>query len=349
MSKLTRFTQYLFGSGAGSNEMAEFGSLAAASPTRYSGATVTPALIQALHASNFGTGWFGAVIGGNSPAIEDMNALCYLFAYQIAYIMQEGISEYDSLTTYYIGSYVNVSGILYRSKIDNNTGNTPSSNPSDWEQVANGLSPTVQKFTSSTGTYSTPAGVKYIRVRMAGGGGGGEGSGSGSQTAGGDGADTTFGSSFLTASGGIGGGKSGDANGGPGGAATIVGLTGVVIAGGHGSGRSAPGNATSPTSPGGAGGNNAFGGGGGGSSNTTGNSASANSGGGGGGAGVINSSTTAGAGGGAGGFIDVIIPLPSSTYAYAIGSAGSAGGAGTSGSGGGVGAAGVIIVEEFYQ
>ena len=30
--------------------------------------------------------------------------------------------------------------------------------------------PTVQKFTSGTGTYTTPANVKYIRVRMVGGG-----------------------------------------------------------------------------------------------------------------------------------------------------------------------------------
>src|ERR1017187_625443 len=37
--------------------------------------------------------------------------------------------------------------------------------------------PTIQKFTSSSGTYTTPANVAYIHVRMVGGGGGASGSG----------------------------------------------------------------------------------------------------------------------------------------------------------------------------
>jgi glycine rich protein len=44
--------------------------------------------------------------------------------------------------------------------------------------------PTVQRFTSGSGTYTTPAGVLYIEVEMVGGGGGGEGS-NGAATAGG--------------------------------------------------------------------------------------------------------------------------------------------------------------------
>jgi len=61
--------------------------------------------------------------------------------------------------------------------------------------------PSVQKFTSGSGTYTTPAGVKRIRVRMVGGGGGGAGGGS-TYGAGGNGGDTTFGSSLLVAGGG---------------------------------------------------------------------------------------------------------------------------------------------------
>jgi alpha-tubulin suppressor-like RCC1 family protein len=135
MSKILRKVSKIFGSSAGTNQIAEFGSLAAGSPTF----TTDPVVIQSL--SNFLTGWFGAVVGANSPAIEDMNALCYLYAYQIAYLMQAGVPEYDATTTYYTGSLVNSAGSLYRSVVDNNTGNALS-NSSYWALAA-GLSPGV--------------------------------------------------------------------------------------------------------------------------------------------------------------------------------------------------------------
>ena len=118
MSKILRKNQKIFGSTAGLNQIAEFGSLAAGTPTF----TTDPEMIQAL--GNYLTGWFGAVIGGNSPAIEDMNALCYLFAYQLSYVMQAGIPEYNAATPYYIGSMVTdgANGV-YISNTNNNTGN----------------------------------------------------------------------------------------------------------------------------------------------------------------------------------------------------------------------------------
>lgn len=122
MAKLGRYTQKVFATNAGANQLAEIGSYATASPVAYSGATVNPDLVQAL--SNFTTGWNAIVAGGNSPAIEDMNALCYLFAFQIAYLMQEGVAEWDPGTTYYIGSIAqDGNGNLYVSKIDDNLNN----------------------------------------------------------------------------------------------------------------------------------------------------------------------------------------------------------------------------------
>ena len=117
MSKILRKTAQIFGSNAGPNQLAKFGSLAAGSPTF----STDPAVIQAL--SNYLTGWFGAIIGANSPAIEDMNALCFLFAYQLAYGFQAGVAEWDSGTTYYTGSMVNSGGQLYVSLTDNNLNN----------------------------------------------------------------------------------------------------------------------------------------------------------------------------------------------------------------------------------
>lgn len=118
MAKIVRKVAKIFGSSAGLDEIAEFGSLAAGSPTF----TTDPAVIQSL--SQYLSGWFAGVLGGNSPAIEDMNALCFLFAYQIAYIMQSGIPEWDSATTYYKGSLAS-DGIsaFYISLVDNNTNN----------------------------------------------------------------------------------------------------------------------------------------------------------------------------------------------------------------------------------
>lgn len=118
MSKVLRKTQKIFGSTAGFQQIAQFGSLAAAAPVY----TTDPDVIQAL--SNYLQGWFAAAIGANSPAIEDMNAVLYLYAYQLAYLMQEGIAEYDTATTYYTGSLINDgAGNIYISLIDNNVGN----------------------------------------------------------------------------------------------------------------------------------------------------------------------------------------------------------------------------------
>ena len=131
MGKLSRFTQLLFGSTAAGSQIAQFGSFAAGSPVTYSGSVVTPAEIQNL--SNYLTGWFGAVIGSNSPTIEDLNAIDYLFSYQLAYLLQEGIAEYDSATTYYQYSLCQYNGIVYQSIINSNAGNQPDTSTSDWK------------------------------------------------------------------------------------------------------------------------------------------------------------------------------------------------------------------------
>jgi hypothetical protein len=214
--------------------------------------------------------------------------------------------------------------------------------------------PTQQRFTSGSGTYTTPANVLYIRIRMVGGGGGGSGSGTATGAVAGAGGNTTFGSSLLTCGGGGGGifGTTGGAGGGAGGSATLNSPAfGTALTGGSGTGNcfhtastSNFGGAPGAVSP--------FGGaGGGGQNQVVGSSAVANSGsgGGGGGDGNANLNGVAGTGGGAGGFIDAIITSPSASYAYAIGASGTAGAAGTSGLAGGSGGSGYIEVTEYYK
>lgn len=225
------------------------------------------------------------------------------------------------------------------------TGTGSASAAPAWREVK---VPTLQKFTSGSGTYTKPAGVKYLRVRMVGGGGGGGGSGSSNGTIGGTGGSTTLGSSFLTAAGGVGANLTAGAGGG---AAIDASALGVGLSGSAGSSGGVPVNTQVGFPVGGSGGASAFGGAGGGAQQgNAGVAAAASTGSGGGGAGGSSGAAIyGGGGGGAGGFIDVIIPSPASSYAYAVGAGGAAGGAGGAGYSGGAGAGGLIIVEEYYQ
>jgi len=128
MAKLTRYTFKQFGMNANPiSDIGIFGSLAAGSPTFSNSIT----LIQSLTA--WITGWAAETISVNRPAMEDQNAVDFVFAYMIAQIFQDGIAEYDSGTTYYTGSIVKVGSQIYQSLQDNNTGNTPSSSPTYWQ------------------------------------------------------------------------------------------------------------------------------------------------------------------------------------------------------------------------
>lgn len=117
MAKITRKTAKQFASSAGGTEVSQFGSFAASSPA-YS---QDPAVIQSL--SNWLGGWVSAIVGNNSPAVEDMNGFCLVMAYQIAYLMQQGVAEWDSGTTYYTGSLASSGGVMYVSLADSNINN----------------------------------------------------------------------------------------------------------------------------------------------------------------------------------------------------------------------------------
>lgn len=210
--------------------------------------------------------------------------------------------------------------------------------------------PTVQRFTSGSGTYTTPANVLYITVEMVGGGGGGEGSGSTDGTAATAGGNTTFGTSLLTANGGGPGNGRGNGSGGAGGSTTVnsPAVTIAAVTGANGDGSTGTGNGTL-FGMGSRGGSSPFGGAGGstgGVGSASGRNASANSGS--GGAGGSGSAVAGAASGAAGGYLKALISSPASTYSYAVGAAGAAGGAGTSGTAGGDGGSGVIIVTEYY-
>ncbi len=129
MAKLPRIFQKIFGAtapGVGAGGIGQFGSLAAGSPAL----TTDLSVLQAL--SNYSDGWLSAIIGNNSPAIEDMNSLFFLITNQLAYLMQAGVAEWDTSTIYYTNSIVNYQGFLYQSNTDGNTGNNPASDSVNW-------------------------------------------------------------------------------------------------------------------------------------------------------------------------------------------------------------------------
>ncbi len=203
-------------------------------------------------------------------------------------------------------------------------------------------SPTVQKFTSGSGTYTTSAGALYLKVRMTAGGGGGGGSGLTGGT-GGTGGNSTFGTSLLTANGGVGGMF--NAQGGSGGSPTVSSpAISILDTAGSNGGTAEQARAFAY---GGSGGSNPISGIAPMSNATAGLSGKL----GGGGAGGSGGATAiiTGSGGGAGAYIEAIIPNPSATYSYAVGSGGAGGTAGTSGFAGGAGGNGFIEITEYYN
>lgn len=155
MAKILRKAAVLFGASAGVDEIAVFGSLAAAAPAF----STDPDDIQSL--SQYTTGWFSAILGLSNPALEDMNALDFLFSYQIAYIMQSGIPEYNATTVYYINSMVSSGGKIYISLTDANTGNAVT-DATKWRTQTSAI-----RTLTTTGTIT--ALNEYVRLDTSGG------------------------------------------------------------------------------------------------------------------------------------------------------------------------------------
>ena len=110
-----------------------FGSLQAGNPQTSNNV----ATLQSLAA--FENGWDDAIEQGDKlPPLEEFQGIQYGISYQQAYMLQEGIAEWDASTPYYKGSLAKtISGSsfkLYCSLADNNTGNVVT-NTTYWKKV----------------------------------------------------------------------------------------------------------------------------------------------------------------------------------------------------------------------
>lgn len=229
-------------------------------------------------------------------------------------------------------------------------GETPITYDNIYVTSANSITSSTRQTASSgtNATYTTPANVRQLRIRLKGSGGGGAGSSNGGFNSGLNGTDTVF--NAIHASGGIGATtNSGTPPPGPGTGTASVRITGAP---GQGARFGIVGN-TYYFSGGNGGGN----GGGADGFGLAGLNGTANTGGGGAGGGFTGTTTFSSlnnlvwtSGGSEGEYVEMIInnPAAGATYIYTVGQGGAGGVAGASGTAGGNGGSGYIIVDEYY-
>lgn len=118
---LTRQTQKIFAGNANADQLAVFGSMKTGTP-------VYSASLTTLQSTEYTEGWASAIKADKAPYLEEMNAVQYGLSYQLAYLLQEGIPEYDAATEYTDTSVVKTvtDGVitLYVSLANNNIGNS---------------------------------------------------------------------------------------------------------------------------------------------------------------------------------------------------------------------------------
>ncbi len=150
MAKLVRVTGKVFGGSAPLDQIGQFGSAKAGTPTN----TQDVAEIQSLQA--YSNGWGSAIVTSrNFPPIEEVTGVLKTISYQGCYLLQEGAPEYDINTEYSNTSIVkSVNGnelIFYISLQNNNIGH-PLTDTSYWARAV---------FTGST-----PIGAPQITLNF---------------------------------------------------------------------------------------------------------------------------------------------------------------------------------------
>jgi len=166
MAKIIRKNQKIF---AASNptEIGKFGSLAAGTAIT----TTDPEVIQELSA--YDNGWNPALVADKAPCVEDFNGLEYLNTYQLAYILQAGIPEWNDSTTYYINSYCQEDGVIYKSITDDNLNNQPSTDGgTNWigeiSLKSLSITDTTDSSSSTTGALKVAGGLGVAKNIYAG-------------------------------------------------------------------------------------------------------------------------------------------------------------------------------------
>ena len=122
MPRIQRKTQKIFAGSADADQIAVFGSMKTGTPDYSSD-------LDDLQSTEYSQGWADAILSDKAPYLEEMNGVQYGLSSQLAYLLQEGIPEYDPGTTYYKNCIVKDPDttnavVLYTSLTDGNVGNS---------------------------------------------------------------------------------------------------------------------------------------------------------------------------------------------------------------------------------
>lgn len=135
MAKIPRVTQKIFAENAGSNEVTAFGTAKNGDDAEYTKD------LSKIQTEAFTQGWEPALLTDDAPFMEDMNAVLLALSQQIAYLLQDGIAEWDNQTTYYkfsiVKKVINEDLKLFYSLTDDNIGNDPEQDTAvtNWKEL----------------------------------------------------------------------------------------------------------------------------------------------------------------------------------------------------------------------
>lgn len=124
--KLERKVMEIYGENAATRDIIAYGSDIAGNIVE----TKDPDVIQT---EAYKTGVRSAVVGNNSTTLQNRQALDFLFSRQLKYLYQHGVAEWGADETYFVNSLaVGSNGNLYVSLTDNNKGNDPVTDTTNW-------------------------------------------------------------------------------------------------------------------------------------------------------------------------------------------------------------------------
>lgn len=148
MTKYSRITGKVFGSSATSTgddpQIGQFGSALAGT---YNG-TTDVATIQSLPAWN--SGFIGCVTPNTQfPPLPEMTGFGKVLSHQICYLLQQGLAEWDSGTTYYTGNWCSYNNGIYVSIADENLNYLPT-NTTKWQKFTGTSSRNLGEYVTSS-------------------------------------------------------------------------------------------------------------------------------------------------------------------------------------------------------
>lgn len=153
MTKYTRITGKVFGSsadpvGTDPNIGPEIGQFGSALAGTYNG-TADVATIQNLPA--WQDGFISAVTPNTQfPPLPEMTGFGKVLSYQLCYLLQQGVAEYDSGTTYYEGNWVSYNKALYINKSNTGTTGVLPTNTTYWTKFTGGSGRNLGEYVTSS-------------------------------------------------------------------------------------------------------------------------------------------------------------------------------------------------------